>query len=291
MRARHLLLWFLEGAQMSQKLLPVLGASLFVKSLELHRDWLSVGPRNLELQDPIMPSVLANDPRALIAQARAILGDYRGRVGIHGPFIGFSLIAGFDPDVAKVVIHRLTQALDFASELGAEYVVIHSPFIGFGASPFSVSALPKDLFNEIGLIHAVIEPLLKRAEAAKCRIVIENVQDNNSAPLCDLVRSFDSPFVRVSIDVGHAFITHQHGGPTPDQWVRDAGPLLAHMHIQDTDGQTDRHWAPGQGSINWHALFEEIRALESAPLMVLELRDHLAIEKGAGYLIDRGLIQ
>jgi sugar phosphate isomerase/epimerase len=266
----------------------VLGAALFIKSIAAHREWLIEGSHDLEIQDPVMPAVLDGDWKALVKQALAELNGFKGRLGIHGPFLGFSLVAGFDPMLAEVVIKRLQRALDFASELGAEYMVIHSPFIGFGASPFSISPLPRDLFNERIFVHSIINGVLKQAQAAGCTLVIENVQDNNTAPLCDLVRSFDSEYVRMSLDVGHAFITHQHGGPTPDQWVRDGGSLLGHMHLQDTDGQTDRHWAPGEGQINWFALFEELSVLEKKPRLILELRDHMKIERAARYLSDRG---
>lgn len=268
-----------------------IGAALFIKSIPEHLEWLRAGKRVLEIQDPVMPAVLDGDWKALVRQAREMLAGYEGCIGIHGPFLGFSLIAGFDPKIADAVVGRLRQAIDFAAEIGATYMVIHSPFIGFGASPFSVSALPKDLFNERVFIHAIVNRVLEQAKAAGCTLVIENFQDNNSAPLCDLVRSFDSEYVKLSIDVGHAFITHQLGGPTPDQWVRDAGPLLGHMHIQDSDGQTDRHWAPGDGNINWFALSQELAALAERPRMVLELRDHRNLERGERFLAEGGFLQ
>jgi sugar phosphate isomerase/epimerase len=73
--------------------------------------------------------------------------------------------------------------------------------------------------------------------------------------------------------------------------VREAGALLGHMHLQDTDGHQDRHWAPGDGGINWYALFEAIGELESPPRMVLELRDHMNIARGAEFLVRSGLAQ
>jgi sugar phosphate isomerase/epimerase len=265
-----------------------LGAALFIKSISAHKEWLCEGSHDLEIQDPVMPAVLDGNWKMLVRQAHAELDGFGGRIGIHGPFLGFSLIAGFDPMIADAVITRLRMALEFAGEIGAEYMVIHSPFIGFGASPFSISALPRDLFNERIFIQTIVHGILEQAKAVQCKLVIENVQDNNTAPLCDLVRSFDSEYVSMSLDVGHAFITHQHGGPTPDQWVRDAGPILAHMHLQDSDGQTDRHWAPGDGAVNWFALFEELSTLERMPRLILELRDHRNIERAAQYLANRG---
>jgi len=268
-----------------------IGGALMIKSLAEHKDWILEGQRDIELQDTVMPKFLDSDWKPTIHAVKDTLHGYTGRIGIHGPFIGVSLIAGFDPKIAEPVIARYLKALEIGTELGAEYMVIHSPFIGFGASPFSDSPLPKDSFNESAFARAILEPVLVEAEKQKCIIVVENIQDNNTVHLCTLVRSYNSEYLKVSIDVGHAFITHQHGGPTPDQWVRDAGPLLEHMHIQDSDGQTDRHWAPGFGSVNWNAIFEELENLKHAPRLILELRKHADLERGAKFLADRGYVQ
>jgi sugar phosphate isomerase/epimerase len=76
--------------------------------------------------------------------------------------------------------------------------------------------------------------------------------------------------VQVSVDFGHVYLNQQAGGPPPDQWVRDAGDLLAHTHIQDNDGLDDRHWPAGRGNINWFAVFSALRELEVMPRLILE---------------------
>jgi sugar phosphate isomerase/epimerase len=85
-------------------------------------------------------------------------------------------------------------------------------------------------------------------------LVFEGIQDKHPGPLLALVGSFESDLVRMSLDIGHAMITNRLGGPPVDQWVREAGPMLAHLHLQDSDGNIDRHWVPGQGQMNWYAL-------------------------------------
>jgi sugar phosphate isomerase/epimerase len=101
--------------------------------------------------------------------------------------------------------------------------------------------------------------------------VIENCYDRNTAPMLAVVRSFNSPLVQASVDTGHAFGMQQVGGPPPDQWIRDAGALLGHVHLQDTDGHGDRHWAPGEGNVNWFAVFEALGELAQAPRLLLEI--------------------
>jgi sugar phosphate isomerase/epimerase len=276
---------------MESDIKPRIGAALTIRSLDNYRSWLISGQRDLEIQDAALPSTLDGDWKALARQAQELLSGYKGRLGIHGPFIGFNLAAGFDKILRNAVAGRLKQALDFASELGASHMVVHSPFMFFGSSPFAISRGEKGLFNEEAFIRSLLDEVVEYAQRSGCILMIENIEDLNPEPLLGLVRSYDSEYVRMSLDVGHAFITHKRGGPTPDQWVRDAGALLGHLHIQDSDGETDRHWAPGDGDLNWHALFEALGTLKQSPRMMLELSDHRNVEKGARYLASRGFVE
>ncbi len=81
-----------------------------------------------------------------------------------------------------------------------------------------------------------------------------------------LAKSFDSPFVMVSIDTGHANYAHgSTDGPPVDYFVHAAGNLLAHVHLQDTDGHADRHWKPGEGNISWVEVFRALARLDMQP--------------------------
>ena len=115
--------------------------------------------------------------------------------------------------------------------------------------------------------------------------------DTSILPLLTLVRSFDSPFVQLSLDTGHALIMHHCGGPTPDQWVYEAGATVGHLHLQDVDGQLDRHWPPGMGNVKWAALFEALSTLDHLPRLLLELKDAHKMPQAMHYLGKLGLAQ
>jgi sugar phosphate isomerase/epimerase len=267
--------------------LPVLGAAMPLEKLPQHLEWLNASGRTLEIQDPILPAVLDGDWRGVAAKARTPLRDYQGVYGIHGPFIDLPL-GPFDPLIRQVVSTRLQQGLEFAHEIGATHMVMHSPFLFFG-SPFVPHSPAFGLASDIELVHAVLDPLLPLAEAAGCMLVIETIFDSNTAPLLALIRSFNSPLVRLSVDVGHVFIKRQVGGPTPDQWVAEAGDLLGHLHLTDNDGQYDRHWRPGRGNINWYALFEALGKSPAKPRLILELKDTDELPHAARWLHEQGL--
>lgn len=267
--------------------LPTLGAALPARLLVTYREWLITDQRDLEIQDAVYPNVLDGDLQPLVRRIRDALDGYTGRMGIHGPFLSLDLLA-YDPKIRAVVVERYRRALHLAGEIGASHMVIHSPFIFFG-SPFLPHSPSAGQREQIAQIQATLEEIVPVAEQARCTLMIENIQDTNPAPLLNLVRAFNTEYVRMSLDTGHAFITHRIGGPTPDQWVREAGPLLGHVHLQDSDGHLDRHWLPGDGNLNWFALFEALRGVEQQPRLILEVRNQEALLRGVEYLQGRGL--
>jgi sugar phosphate isomerase/epimerase len=189
-----------------------------------------------------------------------------------------------DRQIRNVVRERLKQALAFAQELGATQMVLHSPWEFFGG-PFMPHAQAREQDLVTMLVMDLMADVLPVAQEANCTLVFEGIQDKRPDPLLHLIRAFDSNYVRMSLDVGHAYVMHCYGGPPPDYWVLRAGEMLVHLHLQDGDGQVDRHWAPGKGSVNWYALFEALQALDEMPRLLLEVRD---VREGAAWLAQEG---
>jgi sugar phosphate isomerase/epimerase len=118
--------------------IQTIGAALPVDLIEKHRDFLLDGQRDLEVQDAFRPDVLDGDWRGVVAKAKHALRGHSGRVGIHGPFEGLQLMS-MDRKVQELCKARLMQGLDFAAELGATHMVVHSPFLTLGKAFVPVS--------------------------------------------------------------------------------------------------------------------------------------------------------
>jgi sugar phosphate isomerase/epimerase len=278
---------------MSQPTLATLGAAMPIELIGEHRDWLlEHDGRDLEIQDGFRADVLDGDWKPVIQKARDALEGHAGRVGIHGPFDGL-LIGSWDAAVRAFVAARYLKALDFVEALTdaigrrGPHLVMHSPFLFFG-HPQVAHTPATGLQDQIKWVHHTLEPVVSRASSLGCTIVIENIRDTNPQPLLALVKSFDSEFVRVSLDTGHANLMREIGGPKADQWVRDAGSWLGHVHLQDNDGMLDHHWQPGKGSINWFAVMTELRKLETRPRLILEIRN-TEVRPAAIWLASQGL--
>lgn len=267
----------------------VVGAAMTSFDMPKFRDWLFSANRDLEIQDPCIPALLDADWKPLAQMLKSQLDGYTGRMGIHGPFHGVN-ISAFDSKIQQTIRDRMLQALEFVEFVGATHMVIHSPFNYFGNQFLNFGRASK-LQMQIDATHRTMNDVVAAASDLNCTIVIENIYDKNPAMLLALVNSFESDFVKMSLDIGHAMIMHTTaGGPTPDQWVAAAGTKLGHIHIQDTDSMDDRHWPPGKGHINFYALFEALKKVDNRPRLILEMDNSDWIMEGATHLIDEGLI-
>jgi sugar phosphate isomerase/epimerase len=266
---------------------PILGAALTRETLAIQRDWILEKQRDLEIQDFFRSEILDGDWRSVGAEIRRLLDGYTGRLGIHGPFWGFK-IDSQDPLIRAVVTRRLLQGLEACEMVGATQMVIHSPFTTWDYNNLDINPGSRHALTE--RVHSTLRDVVQRAENIGCELVIENIEDKDPTARVLLARSFNSAAVRVSIDTGHAHYAHvSTGAPPVDYYVDAAGDDLAHVHIQDTDGYSDRHWLPGDGSVRWPAVFRALGRLSSKPRLLIEVKDQINIRRGAAHLEALGL--
>lgn len=269
--------------------LPVVGAAMPLSVVETHRDWLLEKPRDLELQDFFDADVLNGDWMPLVERARSLLDGHTGRLGIHGPFWGFT-IASQDPEIRAVVAKRISQGLAVCEALGATQMVIHSPYTTWGYN--NRDNQPGTREKLIGYCHDTLREAVKRAEDIGCVLVIENIEDKDPTERVALADSFDSDAVAVSLDTGHAHYAYgSTGAPPVDYYVTTAGNRLQHVHLQDADGYADRHWSLGEGTVRWPSVFAALGKLTSNPRLIIEIKDKDRIRASAAHLSALGLAQ
>ena len=157
---------------------PVVGAALPVHWIAPYRDWLFEKDRDLELQGFHEAAVLEGDWQGLAAQAKKELDGFRGRLGLHGPFWGFT-VASEDPAVREIVTRRLMQGLDACAAVGAVQMVIHSPYTTWDHN--NLDNRPGSRDAVIGHARATLAPVLTRAEDQGVQLVMENIADVDPA--------------------------------------------------------------------------------------------------------------
>lgn len=250
--------------------LPLLGAAVTLKSYPTIRDWVCGPGRAIEIQDFCEIGVLERDHDDLIAAWRAFLDGHSGPRGIHGPFFGLD-IATPDGEVRSVIQKRMFQGLAVAEALGADLMVIHSPFNHW--HQLNRENYPGVYPGLMANSAACLAPVLARAAETGCTLVLENCDDTDPSARVELVRQVGHSNLKVSIDTGHADICHgRYDAPHVVDYISAAAGHLGHVHLQDVDGYADRHWHPGDGRIAWRPVFEAFAALAERPRLILEVR-------------------
>ncbi|KIN72588.1 sugar phosphate isomerase/epimerase family protein [Sulfitobacter guttiformis] len=269
--------------------LPLLGAAMPTATLETLQDFILSENRDLEIQDFCDADLLNGDWKAVADHTRTLLTGYTGRLGIHGPFWGLN-IASPDTEMRALNRRKHLQGIEVCEYLGATQMVIHSPYTTWSYNNLDNGPERKEYDRVVENCHDTMKDVVKRAEDCGVTMVIENIEDIDPDIRCALADSFNSPAMAVSIDTGHAHYAHGTNGAAPvDYYVRRAANRLQHIHLQDADGYADRHWAIGEGSISWQAVFRALGEFENSPRLILELRDKAGILPSVAHLQNLGL--
>lgn len=269
--------------------LPVVGAALNINQFIEMRDVMFAHDRDLELQDFHNPNILDTDFSALVDSAKRALDGYHGRHGIHGPFWDLPL-ATWDPMIRGVIHDRMFKALQICESLGSTHMVIHSPYLEWDHR--NIMHYPDAKEGIFERFRETLMPVVKRAEDVGTTLMLENISDIDPNFRVELAASFTSEALQISVDTGHAHYAHGVcGAPPVDYFIKAAGNALRHVHLQDSDGYADRHWALGEGTIRWQSVFRAIEQLSSKPRLIIEVSGDQSIERSINYLQESGLAQ
>ncbi len=197
--------------------------------------------------------------------------------------------AGIDAMEVSVAREEILEGVDpsalprFAKEYGVELWSYHLPF-----SKFDISSLTEDhrlarverlswhirLAAEMGIkryvVHPSSEPIedgirgarmeqSKKSLAALARVAkevdgvlcVENLPrtclGKNSDEILELLTA--DPSLRVCFDTNHLL------SEDPVEFIRAVGDRLVTTHVSDYDFVDERHWLPGEGDMDWQALY------------------------------------
>lgn len=253
--------------------LPPLGAAVQLHEMASLRDWLFEQNRPLEIQDFVAPDVIAGDTSEQVAAWKMMLKGHEGPRGLHGPFFGLDL-SNPDAAIRAIVQQRLIKGIEIAAALGADLMVVHSPFTFWHVLNYTNYGHIRETLMQASA--ECLGPVLAAAQTEGVTLVLENIDDTSPADRADLADRLDHPLLKLSVDTGHADLAHaNYGAPPVIDALIAAGDRLAHVHLQDVDGHADRHWHPGDGRIAWRPVIEHLAACAIAPRLILEVRGSL----------------
>jgi sugar phosphate isomerase/epimerase len=147
-----------------------------------------------------------------------------------------------------------------ASVVDAECLIIHP----------SGTINSHDEEHRLSCLRRSLEALVTKAEATGVRLALENMLPGHlgcmSASIREIVEAYDSPFLGVCFDTGHAHLT--------EEGVLEAFAALrehvVNVHLQDNDGINDQHLQPPYGTIEWEKLAGGLRAMDFLGPMAVE---------------------
>jgi sugar phosphate isomerase/epimerase len=202
-----------------------------------------------------------------VSTHRAIAADFKGKVALHGPFVGMEF-AHIDCLIRQAVQKRLDMMFDVATSLRAFRVVLHSGL-----------SMETELF---GLQDSWLKRSIEfwkaetpRWERSNTSIVLENDTQKSPDLLIQLVKEVASPVLGLCLDVGHL---HVFSTVPPAVWIASMGKYLQHIHLHDNDREADRHWSIGKGSIDFAAAFQAVSRHAPDATLSLEVEDRMEVK-------------
>jgi sugar phosphate isomerase/epimerase len=123
-------------------------------------------------------------------------------------------------------------------------------------------------------LAARLEPVLDHAEKNDVVIALEpepGMFVDSMARFDEVVRLAGTERLRLTCDVGHAFITESE---PPHQVVEHWSDRLVNVHIDDVRGKKHEHLMPGEGEIDFASIMRAIGRLADAPFVSVELSRH-----------------
>ncbi len=204
-------------------------------------------------------------PEAWEGQRLAALGRRLRRLGLGVAALNANTATGFythppdeplfgpdlchpDPDRRAARIAYTRHCLEIAADLAA-------PVVTFTAGRARPGCPPERAWDHL---LASLERLLPRAEALGVRLALEyepGLLVERSTQALALFRQVGSPWLGLNLDVGHAWVV----GEAPEAVVRRVGPArLLHLHLEDIRDRVHYHRVPGEGEIDFSALFRAL---------------------------------
>lgn len=161
---------------------------------------------------------------------------------IHAPFGGPADLSNPDELVRRGAVQMAVRALDLGVITGARWVVVHGGFTSDDE--------PERRTRRRQAIRSINE-LCKLSSQRGLGVAVEYLATNgrglgtSSADLLELFSVVDGE-PGVCLDTNHSDL----GEPLPDAMSALGGRIVT-LHISDHDGVRERHFMPGEGSINW----------------------------------------
>ncbi|HTI01111.1 MAG TPA: sugar phosphate isomerase/epimerase family protein [Acidisoma sp.] len=175
------------------------------------------------------------------------------------------------------------KGVETAAELGSPLITTSTPY-PFGREITPILRRPisqlstadvEPQWNWTAEYNQCVDSLAKACEFAadaRLKVAIEPHPYrwvNSAQSMARLLERTGSPNLGFNFDPSHLFPS----GDMPHFTVLMLGDRIFNTHLSDNDGQTNAHWRPGRGKIDWVAILSALEAIGYKGPLTLELED------------------
>ncbi len=192
-------------------------------------------------------------------------------------------IASRDPQRRAAALDHFRRGVEVANALGTGIInsVVAPPFelpvprlLDLPATQEVTLALPPGLDWREGYREYVdaLRACAAACEEAGLRLALETHPHRwatTALSLLRLIEDVGSAAVGANLDPSHLFPC----GDLPQMAVYELGDRVFHTHLSDNDGQTNAHWRPGKGKIDWSATLAALHDIGYDGVLSIELED------------------
>jgi sugar phosphate isomerase/epimerase len=196
-------------------------------------------------------------------------------ITLHGPFI--DLAAGsMDPAVKALTRNRFEQLLELVPIFRPAAVVCHAGYDRKRYSYFRDEWMGKSVETWSWLAGCLL--------GQGSRLMLENVYEEDSRDMRDILRLLKRQNVGFCLDAGHLIA---FGRGHLKQWLEDLGPYIGQLHLHDNHGREDEHLPLGKGKIDFRLLFTYLISHNfPRPIITLEPHQEADLWPSLDYLAD-----
>lgn len=124
--------------------------------------------------------------------------------------------------------------------------------------------------RSLAFLEASLRELADHAAETEVRLGIEyepGLLIENASELDDLLQSVASPWVGANLDLGHSRVA----GEEPEEVIRRLGGRIFHLHLEDIRGRKHWHLIPGEGEMDFPAIFGVLHEIGYDGFVTVEL--------------------
>lgn len=176
----------------------------------------------------------------------------------HLPFMPFDAIDISRKDLAKKSVEYLKGYIDKGTKIGIDKYIIH---------PSGEPIKEEDRQERMKTAKESLDDLAKYAKEKGAIICVENLPrtclGRDSSDILELLSA--NPTLVCCFDTNHLL------AEDPISFIQKVGEKIFTLHVSDYDFKNERHWLPGEGSLDFQKIIKALKEVNYSNAWLYEI--------------------